>query len=425
MSHQEATKKNIWLWNHYATNMYFDEGGRHYWFAKYLIKDGYDATVFCANTKHNSDEVIDTKGKKYIKKETNGIPFVFVKTSPYKGNGFSRVRNMLRFAINLFLISRKYAKEYGKPDVILTSSVHPLTLVAGIFAARRLKVPCICEVRDLWPETLVAYGAFKKNSLVAKSLYAGEKWIYKKADKLIFTMEGGKDYIIDKGWDKNSGGSIDLNKVFHINNGVDLEAFDYNKEHYQIDDEDLKDDSTFKVIYVGSIRLVNNINLLLDVAKILKEHGENQIKFLVWGDGNELPNLKQRVLDENIDNVVFKGRVDKKYVPYITSQSQLNIALGKSLPLYKYGGSLNKMFEYLASGKPSLFTFKLGYSIYEKFEAGIEIDAEGAEEIANEILHFKRLPKNIYEEYSKNAIEASKKYDFKVLASKLENVLIP
>jgi glycosyltransferase involved in cell wall biosynthesis len=236
-------------------------------------------------------------------------------------------------------------------------------------------------------------------------------------------MEGGKDYIIEKGWDKASGGPIDLDKVHHINNGVDLEAFDYNKEHFQIDDADLKDNESFKVIYVGSIRLVNNLGLLLDTAKILKERGESKIKFLIWGDGNELEALKQRVQQEGLTNVSFKGRVDKKYVPYITSCGQLNIVLGKSSPLYKYGGSLNKMFDYFASGKPTLFTFRLGYSLIEKYEVGMELDTNDPIKIADAIMHFSEMPESQHQKYSINARAAAADFDFKILSSKLIKLL--
>ncbi|NLW07069.1 MAG: glycosyltransferase family 4 protein [Clostridia bacterium] len=416
-------EKKIWIMNHYATNMFFNQGGRHYWFAENLLKQGYEPIIFCANTKHNNKVIIDTERRKYVIKETNGIPFVFVKTSPYQGNGFGRVKNMFGFSKNLLLIAKKFAKDYGKPDVILASSVHPLTLVVGIIIAKKFKIPCICESRDLWPETLVAYGAIKKESVFARILYKGEKWIYKKADKLIFTMQGGKDYIIEKGWDKASGGPIDLDKVHHINNGVDLEAFDYNKEHFQIDDADLKDNESFKVIYVGSIRLVNNLGLLLDTAKILKERGESKIKFLIWGDGNELEALKQRVQQEGLTNVSFKGRVDKKYVPYITSCGQLNIVLGKSSPLYKYGGSLNKMFDYFASGKPTLFTFRLGYSLIEKYEVGMELDTNDPIKIADAIMHFSEMPESQHQKYSINARAAAADFDFKILSSKLIKLL--
>ena len=43
----------IWILNHYATDMYFDGGGRHQSLAKYLIKLGHDVKIFCANTVHN------------------------------------------------------------------------------------------------------------------------------------------------------------------------------------------------------------------------------------------------------------------------------------------------------------------------------------------------------------------------------------
>ena len=39
-------RKNVWIWNHYATNMFFDQAGRHYWFAENLIKEGYKPTIF-------------------------------------------------------------------------------------------------------------------------------------------------------------------------------------------------------------------------------------------------------------------------------------------------------------------------------------------------------------------------------------------
>ena len=101
----------IWLMNHYATNMFFDKAGRHYWFAKNLTKRGYEVTVFCANTFHNKNDLIEIKGKKFAIDYTDDIPFVFVKTIPSQGNGVSRVRNWLIFYKNLFPASKLYAKK--------------------------------------------------------------------------------------------------------------------------------------------------------------------------------------------------------------------------------------------------------------------------------------------------------------------------
>ena len=139
----------IWLMNHYATSMYRDKAGRHYWFAKKLENEGHNVTVFCATTFLNNTENIDTGKAKYIVEESDGTPFVFIKTSSYKGNGTDRVKNMVTFFLNLIPSAKKIAKKLGKPDVIIASSVHPLTMVAGILLARKLKI-IIKTVYCIW-----------------------------------------------------------------------------------------------------------------------------------------------------------------------------------------------------------------------------------------------------------------------------------
>jgi len=84
---------------------------------------------------------------------------------------------MLVFAWNLTAIAKEYATIYGKPGLILASSVHPLTLVAGLKIAQRFRIPCICEIRDLWPEAIFAFNKVEEKSILGKILTAGEHWI--------------------------------------------------------------------------------------------------------------------------------------------------------------------------------------------------------------------------------------------------------
>ncbi len=63
-------------------------------------------------------------------------------------------------------------------------------MVAGIKIAKKLGVPCICEIRDLWPEAIFSFNKAKEKSILGKLLIKGEHWIYKKANALIFTKEG-------------------------------------------------------------------------------------------------------------------------------------------------------------------------------------------------------------------------------------------
>ncbi len=401
--------------------MFFKRGGRHYWFAKYLIRDGYQPTIFCANTRHNTkNQLIKIERGKWNTNEIDGIPFVFVKTTNYLSNGLDRVRNMYSFYRNIFLVAKEYADAYGSPDVVLASSVHPLTLVAGIKIAKRFGVQCICEVRDLWPESIIAYGKMRSSSVLAKLLYAGEKWIYKKADKLIFTMEGGKDYIIDKGWDKEHRGPIDIEKVYHINNGVDLEDFEHNRNSHIIEDEDLKNDDLFKVVYTGSIRRVNKVGKLLDAAKLITN---KKIRFLIWGDGDELASLKKRIIDEKIDNVIFKGWVEKKYIPYITSKAQLNVICGDNIPLFRYGVSMNKLFDYFAARKPILVTFKAGKSLIEKYMVGVELTSSDPLTIAKSVVDLVDNGQEMCTRYSMNTESAAREYSFDNLTRRLIEII--
>jgi glycosyltransferase involved in cell wall biosynthesis len=401
--------------------MYKNRGGRHYWFAANLIKQGYEPTVFCANTYHNKVDCIDTKNSKYATDTIDNIPFVFVRTTPALKNGIDRVMNMGLFYLNLFSVAKKYAKLHGKPDVIIASSVHPLTMVAGIQIARKLCVPCICEIRDLWPEAIFAFNKAKESGFLGRALVAGEHWIYKNANALIFTKEGDTDYIKERKWDIGQGGDIDLEKCNYINNGVDLEAFEELVTHNPIEDDDLNG-NMFNVVYVGAIRPVNNVGNILDAAALIKD--QTDIQFLIYGDGNEKEMLEKRVVAEGLNNVRFKGFVSKSYIPYILSRSSVNI-LNYSQTQYNWsrGNSSNKLFEYMASGKPIISTVKMGYSILEKYQCGIEIDESTPEQLAQAILETKRMPKEQYDAMGGNARGGAEDFDFKILSKKLIDVI--
>ena len=412
-------KTNIWIMNHYAGGMFFDQGGRHYNFAKYLRRAGYAPVIFCANSKHGKPEQFLETGALWTERSAGEIdtPFVFVKARPYTGNGKQRVLNMVDFYRNVQKAAVEYAAKHGKPDVIYASSVHPLTLVAGIRLAKRFGVKCICEVRDLWPESIVAYSScFTKKNPLIRLLYQGEKWIYKKADALVFTMEGAYDYIVEQGWEKD----IPRSKVHYINNGVDLELFDYNKEHFRVEDPDLDDPNIFKVVYTGSVRRVNNLGLLLDAAKCVKDP---RVKFLIWGDGDEREALEQRVRDEKIANVAFKGKVEKKYVPSIVSRGNLNFAHNAPSPLFRFGISFNKLFDYLAGEKPILCDYPCRYNPAITYGAGTEVRDTQPQEIAAVIDQLAELPDEQHRLMGANARRAAEDYDFKRLTDKLMAVI--
>lgn len=409
-------RKNVWILNHYATDMYFSHGERHYWMAKYLRRKGYAPVVFGCNAKHNSNAeyYFDTAAlwEEHTAEEIE-TPFIFVRGRAYTGNGKQRVLNMVDFYRNVQKAAIEYARLHGAPDIIYASSVHPLTLVAGIRLAKRFGVPCISEVRDLWPESIVAYSdRFTASHPLIRLLYRGEKWIYERSDALIFTFEHGYGYIEERGWQK----SVPRDKVHYINNGVDLELFDANREQFRVDDPDLDDPSVFKAIYTGSIRRVNNLGLLLDAAKELRD---TRVRLLIWGGGDELEALRRRVTDEGIGNVVFKGRVEKQYVPSLISRADVNLIHWEETPITRFGISANKLFEYLAAGKPIFSTVHIPYSVPERARCGTEADSFTPRDIAAGIEHLAALPADERTAMGERARAAAAEFDFAALTDKL------
>lgn len=420
-SKMDGRGKRIWIINHYSLSQVMNKGGRHYWFAKNLKNQGYLPCLIGCNVKHNSTGNYIKSSSKWDTIPGEDFPIVFIDSNQYQGNGIARLRNMFYFSFNLFSNYKQIMEKVGKPDLILASSVHPLTILVGQLISKKLRIPCISEVRDLWPESLIAFGNLKRNSPLAKLLFLGEKWLYKRADNLIFTMEGGEKYIQDKGWDTSHGGPIDLSKVTHINNGFDRDTFAYNVNMYEYRDNDLDNDALYKIVYAGAIRKANNLGMILEVAKEISKLGYHNFRFLIFGDGEEKNTLIEKLRSEKIDNVVFKGEIEKKFVSSLVSKADLNLLhVNGSYDIWKYGNSSNKLFEYIAAGKPILSTISPEFDLIKKYKLGRSVSVQTPLEIANAIV-------KLYEEKGldtdqANFIQARNDYNFENLTNKLISI---
>ena len=252
---------NIWYLHHYATPYEIPGLHRPFEFGEQFNRHGHKTTVFASSYLHYVSKDMIEDSAEYLIKQYDGVTEVFVKTCGYENSGVKRVLNMLQFALKQPKIAKAYAKQNGKPDVIIASSPHPFTMLAGLRLAKKYKVPCICEVRDFWPEVFFFGGRLKETSLLGRFLLAGDKYIYTKADGITFLKEGDHTYITDKGWDREHGGKIDMDKCIYVNNGVDLKRFQKSLQEHPYDDEDFYQ-GKFTVVYCGAIRPVNNVDIM-------------------------------------------------------------------------------------------------------------------------------------------------------------------
>lgn len=406
----------IWIFNNYTSLPEHGQFTRSFYFGKNLKEMGQEPVVFAGSHPHNTDMQLIEGPERFRLFQEKPFPWVLVKTAKYGKNRKKQVLTMFQYYINGKKAAKCAAERYGKPDVILGSSAHPLAALLAVRLARRYKCRSVVEIRDWWPEAIVVMGVAGKYNPAVLFLRRLEKWLYKNADAVVFTMKGAYDYIIEQGWEKE----IPRSKVFNVNNGVELETFDENKIQFRLEDPDLDDPDIIKVVYTGSIRLINNIGLLVDMAKELLNP---RIKLLIWGAGTELEALRERVRAEGISNVVFKGFVEKKYIPSIVSRADINLVHWTMSPLLKYGVSYNKLFEYLAGGRPVYSTVRTPYSIIEPAGCGFATRGFSAKELAEGLDRLAALPAEELLRMGQNARRTSQEYDFKNLTQKLLAVM--
>ena len=193
-----------------------------------------------------------------------------------------------------------------------------------------------------------------------------------------------------------------------------------NKNSFLVNDSDLDNSNIIKVVYTGSIRHVNNLGLLLDAAKMISNPN---VKILIWGNGDEVDLIKQRIIDEKLFNVIYKGSVKKEYVPSIICRADINIMHNQDVPLCKYGLSLNKMFEYAAAGKPVLVDFGTADNPLIKFKAGVRTEDNLPKSVAKGIEIITNMTISEIQLMKQGANLCAAEYDFKTLSNHLIDLI--
>ena len=416
-------RKRIWLIIQDNSLPEYGSQGRHYYFAKYLARKGYEPVVFVASYARCSGRQLIQDNSPFLVDSSCGFPWVYVRTNNFGESMKKRLVAIAEFHMRLHRLIPQFVDRFGVPDVILGSSCYPISPTLAIKTAKKLHVKSICEIRDLWPASLEDYGIIKRGGFIAKAMYRLERYNYEHADSIIFTMEGGADYIRDMGWDTAQGGKIDLDKVHYINNGIDLEAFDANINDYsyvnpEINREDKRDFA--RIGYAGSIRKANNIGFIVDVAEVMKDE---PVRFFIMGDGGERTSLEQRVKDEGLDNVVFTGRIAKNFIPSALSQMMMMMMYSSSQNnLSKYGMSQNKLFDYLAAGKPIISNLPSRYSVINGNDCGIERIYDSPEDCADTIRRMLSDQDSI-NRWSSNSKISALEFSFDKLSDKLIEIL--
>ncbi|HHV42754.1 MAG TPA: glycosyltransferase family 4 protein [Clostridiaceae bacterium] len=407
--------KTIWILNHYAISPDMAGGTRHHDLGKELVRKGCDVTIFASGFDHGTKRYIKISSKERITTETyNGVRFVWVNTHPYYGNNWHRIVNMASYGTRVL----GACKGIQKPDVIIGSSLHPFAVLAGWWLAKRYKARFIFEVRDLWPQTAVDMGAMKNISLLARMLYAWEKFMYQRAEKIIVLLSNAKEYIVKRG--------IDPRKIIWIPNGVDLERFD-NPDPLEPSSEAKRvfsqHSDKIKVVYAGAHGPANGLEVIIEAAKILSRQAK-PIHFILIGDGPEKTKLIQKTESPGIGNISFLDPVPKSQIPAVLQQADILVHCLKPLKVFKYGISPNKLFDYLASGKTIIMSAQASDEIIKQSKAGICVEPGNPDALVEGILNIIQMDPIQRKQFGTNGRAYVERYhSIQVLGEKLYNIL--
>lgn len=343
----------IWILNHYASPPDRPAGTRHYEFGRVLAARGHEVTIFASSFSHFSRQEERLAGGERTRVEwVDGVRFVWVRTTSYTRNDIRRLRNMLSYAAGVMLIQRRLSR----PDVVVGSSVHLLAVAAAWLIGRTRGVPFVFEVRDLWPQTLIDLGALRERGAAARMLRGAERFFYHQARVVITLLPGAPEYIAGRG--------IAPERIAYVPNGIADGSLGENGSSH---DDDPGDDAATELTgrieewrragrmvagYVGSHARANGISTLVGAARELRDRGEDRIALVFVGEGPEKAACQRLAHEHDLSNVLFWRPVSKRSVPAVLGALDVMLFAVRDVPVFEYGLSSNKLFDYLASGRP-------------------------------------------------------------------------
>jgi len=131
------------------------------------------------------------------------------------------------------------------------------------------------------------------------------------------------------------------------------------------------------------------------------------------------------VNEYQLGNVEIKDPVEKNESLKILLRSDALYFHFQDSPVFRYGISPNKLFDYLASGKPIIFATNAPNNPIKDCNSGLTIPPDDPKALAAAIIELQQMTQEKRNEMGRNGrIYAEKNHDISLLADKFEKVLI-
>ncbi len=408
---------NIWILNHYAITPRYPGGTRHFELGKNLVNSGHHVVIFASNFIHMNFCFVKLDRQLGYKIESFGdLYFTWLKTSAYRKNNWKRFLNMFGYCWGAFRVSRGLVKTkvIETPDIIIGSTVHPFAALTASSLARKFKVPFVFEIRDLWPQSFLDIGIWRKFSWKSWLLKSIEKRTVSNAQKII-TLSPRTESYLQENYNYAS------HDIYYIPNGVYVDSV---KKELPVDKtlkslENIKKENNFIVLFSGSLISTNKLETIIDASEQLRDN--NRIKVVLIGKGQEEGRYRELIKNKNLGNIFILAPVQKDYVPYLLRYADVLILNQGNVQW----GSSNKLYDYLASGKPIISSVYARHNdIVSDIGGGISVTPENPQALVEAILQLQKMsPKEREQMGQQNVNYVKKNHDWNLMAGKLSDLL--
>ncbi|GIK17238.1 MAG: glycosyltransferase WbuB [Planctomycetota bacterium] len=329
-------------------------GTRSYEFARRWVRAGHQVTVLTSQAQLTPDDValVPSTGAgpervascdapAVLKFEIDGVNVIALRVPYHQKMGrAARSLAFLRFMIS----ATRRAVTHPGVDVIYASST-PLTIAVPALAARRLRGrPFVFEVRDLWPDLPIAFGALRSGFLrrAARSL---ERRAYARARAIVALSPGAAEVIRSR--------SPKDRRIEVIPNCADVDVFTPEADGGEVRRKHGWDDK-FVLLHAGALGPANGLDVVVRTADGLR--ADASVHFVLLGEGSERMRLEAEVRRRGLTNVEFISGVAKAAVPAYFAAADVALVTVAPLPIMQHN-SANKFFDALSAGRPVLLNY--------------------------------------------------------------------
>lgn len=382
---------------------------RVYNIARRLVARGESVTVFCKSHFHGTSYNRLHSTKKYSIERLDGLTVVWINSGVYSGNGIGRLLSELKFCLRAYSQATKN-RELDLPDVIVGDSVTPINSAFAALIARKLKCRFVHQIRDVWPDALVADGSITYKGATYWFFRLLECFSYQSCDWICTALPNVANHVEEAGGDPA--------RITYIRNGTDLQQTDYEAPR-------LGRGGRFNITYVGTISFAHDVLSVVEgLALLVQRRPDVLITLNIYGDGVKRAECERAVETLGLHNVYFHGMVPKQKVPAVLTRADLLVIAILESDAYQFGANLNKMYDYFAAGRPVLLSGRIPNDDVQSACCGVSVPGQSPQLLSEAMEKIINLSFDQRTQLGLNARRyAEEHYDVDVLAARFHDML--